>query len=75
MVAVIQLAVALGATLGGFIYDTSGYRSTFAVSAATLCAYLADVGVGCRLLDRDAPMRSSVLSSSVTRHCALQVGQ
>src|SRR3954469_19685634 len=37
MVAVIQLAIALGATVGGLLYDTSGYRSTFAVSAAILC--------------------------------------
>jgi predicted MFS family arabinose efflux permease len=37
MVAVIQLAIAFGATAGGFIYDRSGYRSTFAVSAAALC--------------------------------------
>jgi predicted MFS family arabinose efflux permease len=38
MVAVIQLAIALGATAGGLIYDMSGYRSTFAFSAAILCA-------------------------------------
>ena len=38
MVAVIQLAIAFGATAGGLIYDRSGYRSTFALSAATLCA-------------------------------------
>lgn len=38
MVAVIQLAIALGATAGGVIYDRSGYGSTFAVSAAALCA-------------------------------------
>ena len=38
MVAVIQLAIALGATAGGFLYDTSGYRSTFMVSAVALCA-------------------------------------
>src|SRR3954462_3947068 len=31
MVAVIQLAIASGATAGGFVYDRSGYRSTFAV--------------------------------------------
>ena len=37
MVAVIQLAIALGATAGGVIYDASGYRSTFPVSAAALC--------------------------------------
>lgn len=38
MVAVIQLAIAFGATTGGFLYDTSGYRSAFAVSGAALCA-------------------------------------
>jgi predicted MFS family arabinose efflux permease len=38
MVAVVQLAIALGATAGGFIYDGSGYESTFAVAAAALCA-------------------------------------
>jgi predicted MFS family arabinose efflux permease len=38
MVAVIQLAIAFGATAGGVLYDRSGYRSTFAVSAATLGA-------------------------------------
>jgi len=38
MVAVIQLAIALGATVGGVLYDAGGHRSTFAVSAAVLCA-------------------------------------
>ena len=38
MVAVIQLAIALGATAGGVVYDASGYRSTFAIGAAALCA-------------------------------------
>jgi predicted MFS family arabinose efflux permease len=38
MVAVIQLAIALGATMGGALFDTSGYRITFAVAAAALCA-------------------------------------
>jgi predicted MFS family arabinose efflux permease len=38
MVAVVQLAIALGATAGGVVYDASGYRSTFALSAATLGA-------------------------------------
>jgi predicted MFS family arabinose efflux permease len=36
MVAVIQLAIALGATAGGAVYDASGYRSTFAIGAAAL---------------------------------------
>jgi predicted MFS family arabinose efflux permease len=38
MVAVIQLAITLGATLGGSLFDTGGFRSTFALSAAMLCA-------------------------------------
>jgi predicted MFS family arabinose efflux permease len=38
MVAVIQLAIALGATLGGVLFDASGYRITFVAAAAALCA-------------------------------------
>ena len=36
MVAVIQLAIALGATVGGFAFDMSGYRSAFVLSAVVL---------------------------------------
>lgn len=36
MVAVVQLAIALGATAGGLLFDLSGYRITFAVSAGLL---------------------------------------
>lgn len=36
MVAVVQLAIALGSTLGGLLFDSSGYHSTFIVSAAVL---------------------------------------
>jgi predicted MFS family arabinose efflux permease len=36
MVAVIQLAIALGATAGGITYDASGHRTTFALSAVML---------------------------------------
>ena len=38
MVAVVQLAIALGAAAGGVIYDRSGHESTFALSATALCA-------------------------------------
>ena len=38
MVAVIQLAIALGATVGGVVHDASGHAFTFAVAAATLSA-------------------------------------
>ena len=36
MVAVIQLAITLGSTIGGVLFDHSGYRASFAVSAAIL---------------------------------------
>lgn len=36
MVAVIQLSIALGSTLGGLLFDGSGYRMTFLASAVLL---------------------------------------
>lgn len=36
MVAVIQLAIALGSTVGGLLFDSNGYQSTFVASAAAL---------------------------------------
>lgn len=36
MVAIIQLAIASGATVGGLVFDSSGYRMTFELSAALL---------------------------------------
>ncbi|GMU03178.1 MFS transporter [Corallococcus caeni] len=36
MVAAIQLAITVGASVGGLLFDRSGYRSTFGVSAALL---------------------------------------
>jgi predicted MFS family arabinose efflux permease len=36
MVAVVQLAITAGATSGGVLFDTNGYRATFALSAALL---------------------------------------
>lgn len=36
MVAVIQLAIALGSTVGGMLFDGNGYRGTFVTSAAVL---------------------------------------
>ena len=46
MVAMIQLAITLGATVGGSFYDARGYQSTFDISAAILCvsAVLAYIG-------------------------------
>jgi predicted MFS family arabinose efflux permease len=36
MVAVVQLSIALGSTLGGLLFDGSGYQSTFAFSAGLM---------------------------------------
>lgn len=36
MVAVIQFSIALGATLGGIVFDTFGYEATFIISALIL---------------------------------------
>jgi predicted MFS family arabinose efflux permease len=46
MVAVIQFAITAGASVGGFLFDASGYQSSFSVSAAILCgsALLAFLG-------------------------------
>jgi predicted MFS family arabinose efflux permease len=38
IVAVVQLAIMLGATLGGLLFDASGYGATFGLSAALLLA-------------------------------------
>jgi predicted MFS family arabinose efflux permease len=36
MVAIIQFAIALGSTIGGLLFDSSGYQSTFIASAVVL---------------------------------------
>jgi predicted MFS family arabinose efflux permease len=36
MVAVIQLSIALGSTLGGSLFDSSGYQGAFVISAVVL---------------------------------------
>jgi predicted MFS family arabinose efflux permease len=38
MVAVVQLAITLGATLGGLLFDASGHQATFVLSACLLAA-------------------------------------
>lgn len=48
MVAVIQLAIALGASAGGVLYDSGGYRLTFALSAAALAGSALLAGVAAR---------------------------
>ena len=64
MVATIQLAITLGASAGGFLFDTSGYRSTFGLSAALLCgsALLAFVAwrAGLRASGRSRPVNDGM---------------
>jgi predicted MFS family arabinose efflux permease len=48
MVAVVQLSIALGSTLGGVLFDHSGHRATFAVSAGLLLVAAALVGATSR---------------------------
>jgi predicted MFS family arabinose efflux permease len=38
MVAIIQLAIMIGAIVGGVLFDTSGYQATFGTSAVLLVA-------------------------------------
>lgn len=38
MVAVVQLAIASGATVGGILFDANGYQATFGASGAVLVA-------------------------------------
>ena len=58
LVAVIQLAIACGATTGGILYDASGYRNTFAVSAAALVLSALLAGLAWRAGRRE-PVRAA----------------
>ncbi|MDH6590531.1 putative MFS family arabinose efflux permease [Variovorax sp. TBS-050B] len=44
-VAVVQMAIALGSTVGGLLFDHHGHRATFLASAALLAAAAALTGV------------------------------
>jgi predicted MFS family arabinose efflux permease len=64
MVAAIQLAITLGASAGGLLFDSSGYRATFAASAFLFCASAAIAFLGSRSASRlqardDQPQRRS----------------
>jgi predicted MFS family arabinose efflux permease len=54
MVAIVQLSIALGSTLGGVLYDRGGHVATFAFSAALLLA-----AAGVALLTRRADTQTS----------------
>lgn len=54
MVAVVQLAIAIGATAGGVLFDEFGYRATFGMSASVLvtAAVLASLTAAAERRDR-----------------------
>ncbi|MTW11125.1 MFS transporter [Pseudoduganella eburnea] len=55
IVAVVQLAIMLGATAGGLLFDVSGYQATFFMSAALLLAAAATAWLAARA-SRAAPI-------------------
>ncbi|MFL6585271.1 MAG: MFS transporter [Luteimonas sp.] len=54
MVAVVQLAIASGATVGGMLFDSAGYRITFFASAGLLVACMVAAALTSRAARREA---------------------
>jgi predicted MFS family arabinose efflux permease len=54
MVAIIQLAIASGATVGGLVFDLSGYQATFELSATLLGMAAVLAFLAARAASRDA---------------------
>jgi predicted MFS family arabinose efflux permease len=54
MVAVVQLAIAFGATAGGILFDRLGYKATFGASAAVLAVAAATAILAGRASHRPA---------------------
>ena len=54
MVAVVQQAIASGATLGGLLFDSAGYRITFFASAGLLIACMVAAALTSRAARREA---------------------
>lgn len=59
MVAIIQLAIMLGATLGGYLFDTRGYQATFGSGAALLIVASVLAGLAARSGARATLTRAS----------------
>lgn len=58
LVAIVQLAIGLGATVGGLVFDLSGYRATFELSAALLVLAAILAGLAARATLRTPLMLS-----------------
>jgi predicted MFS family arabinose efflux permease len=75
MVAVVQLAITLGATLGGVLFDSSGYRATFALSALLLATATGLALWMRRLESRDPSLPQAHATRQHTRHAGLPRGR
>jgi predicted MFS family arabinose efflux permease len=62
MVAVVQLAIMLGATVGGLLFDASGYQATFTMSAGVLVAASALAAMAARAERRGRPASTASVS-------------
>ncbi|WP_223507576.1 MFS transporter [Pseudomonas sp. BF-B-25] len=60
MVAIIQLAIASGATVGGLVFDLSGYRATFELSAALLGVAAVLAFLAARAATRESPALANI---------------
>jgi predicted MFS family arabinose efflux permease len=60
MVAIIQLAIASGATVGGLVFDFSGYRATFELSAALLGVAAVLAFLAARVATRESPVLANI---------------
>ncbi|WP_415769412.1 MFS transporter [Pseudomonas sp. LB3P38] len=60
MVAIIQLAIASGATIGGLVFDASGYRATFELSAALLGVAAVLALLAARVAKRESPALANI---------------
>lgn len=62
MVAIVQLAIALGATVGGVVFDLSGYRATFELSATLLVVAAVFALMAARAASRQSLMSGETVS-------------
>lgn len=60
MVAIIQLAIASGATVGGLVFDLSGYRATFELSAGLLGVAAVLAFLAARVATRESPALANI---------------
>jgi predicted MFS family arabinose efflux permease len=70
IVAVVQLAIACGAGLGGVLFDGQGYRATFGASAAILLVASGLAVLAARAAGRESPANPGNRTNQASRHGA-----